>query len=135
MGRDRGARPGTSSGPGGKARSGQITGATQLSLLTAKNAGHTGLNWITQAVSSTSTWYAFAGHVTKRRTLPPFGGVFGVEATALTRDVVYPSAPRRSVAKFFRAAFPYRSRFLVPNLRSNARNRDDGKVDATGILW
>src|ERR1700730_12812587 len=63
MGRDRSARPGTSSGPGGKARSGQITGATQLTLLSATNAGHTGLNWITQAVSSTSTWYAFAGHV------------------------------------------------------------------------
>src|ERR1700676_5612633 len=65
MGRDRGARPGTSSGPGGKARSGQITGDTQLSLLSATNAGHTGLNWITQAVSSTSTWYTFAGHVSR----------------------------------------------------------------------
>src|ERR1700693_4980537 len=63
MGRDRDARPGTSSGPGGKARSGQITGDTQLSLLSAKNAGHTGLNWITQPVFSTSIWYAFAGHV------------------------------------------------------------------------
>ena len=62
--------PGTSSGPGGKARSGQITGDTQLSLLSAKNAGHTGLNRITQAVFSTSTWYAFAGHVTFQRTLP-----------------------------------------------------------------
>src|ERR1700680_880880 len=77
MGRDRGARPGTSSGPGGKARSGQITGATQLSLLSAKNAGHTGLNWITQAVSSTSTWYAFAGHVNNRRTLLMNGGKLG----------------------------------------------------------
>src|SRR5580704_14761173 len=63
MGRDRDARPGTSSGPGGKARSGQITGDTQLSLLSAQNAGHTGLNWSTQPVFSTSTWYAFAGHV------------------------------------------------------------------------
>jgi hypothetical protein len=42
---------------------GQVTGDTQLSLLSAKNAGHTGLNWITQAVFSTSTCYAFAGHV------------------------------------------------------------------------
>jgi hypothetical protein len=31
--------------------------------LSAKNAGQTGLNRITQAVSSTSTWYAFAGQV------------------------------------------------------------------------
>src|ERR1700694_4958664 len=73
MGRDRGARPGTSSGPGGKARSGQITGATQLSLLSATNAGHTGLNWITQAVSSTSTWYAFAGHVSRPNPLLRLG--------------------------------------------------------------
>jgi hypothetical protein len=63
MDRDRGVRSGTSSGPGGKARSGQFTGDTQLSLLSAKNAGHTGLNPIMQAVFSTSTWYAFAGHV------------------------------------------------------------------------
>jgi hypothetical protein len=38
-----------------------------LSLLSATNAGHTGLNWITQAVSSTSTWYAFAEHVRPHR--------------------------------------------------------------------
>src|ERR1700739_5029434 len=63
MDRDRGVRAGPSSGPGGKARSGQFTGDTQLSLLSAKNAGHTGLNPIMQAVFSTSTWYAFAGHV------------------------------------------------------------------------
>jgi hypothetical protein len=31
--------------------------------LSARNAGQTGLNRTTQAVSSTSTWYAFAGHV------------------------------------------------------------------------
>ena len=54
----------------GKARNGQITGDTQLSLLSAKNAGHTGLNWITQPVFSTLTWYAFAGQVRLGRTLP-----------------------------------------------------------------
>src|ERR1700756_4515862 len=64
MDRDRGVRSGTSSGPGGKARCGQFTGDTQLSLLSAKNAGHTGLKPIMQAVFSTSTWHAFAGHVT-----------------------------------------------------------------------
>ncbi len=64
MGRDRGTRTGTSSGPDGKARNGQITGATHLSLLRAKNARIFGLNRTTQAVSSTSTWYAFAGQVT-----------------------------------------------------------------------
>ena len=63
MGRDRGARSGTSSGPGGKARSGHFTGDTHLSLLSAKNAGQTGLNRITQAVFSTSACYAFAGQV------------------------------------------------------------------------
>jgi len=57
----RAARSGTSSGPGAKARSGQNTGATQLSLLSVKNAGLAGLNRITQAVFSTSTSYAFAG--------------------------------------------------------------------------
>ncbi len=35
-----------------------------MSQLSAKNAGQTGLNRTTQAVSSTSTWYAFAGQVT-----------------------------------------------------------------------
>src|ERR1700676_2824728 len=82
MGRDRGARPGTSSGPGGKARSGQITGDTQLSLLSAKNAGHTGLNRIMQAVFSTSTWYAFAGYVNNRRTLLMNGGKLGSRPAA-----------------------------------------------------
>jgi hypothetical protein len=37
-----------------------------LSPLSAQNAGQTGLNRITQAVFSTSTWYAFAGQVTGR---------------------------------------------------------------------
>lgn len=63
MDRNRGARPGTSSGPDEKARSGQFTGDTHLSLLRAETAGQTGLNRITQAEFSTSTWYAFAGHV------------------------------------------------------------------------
>jgi hypothetical protein len=36
-----------------------------LSLLSAKNAGHTGLNPIMQAGFSISTWYAFAGHVNR----------------------------------------------------------------------
>src|ERR1700751_1262899 len=65
MDRDRGVRSGTCSGPGGKARCGQFTGDTQLSLLSAKNAGHTGLKPIMQAVFSTSTWHAFAGHVSE----------------------------------------------------------------------
>src|ERR1700756_1899606 len=69
MDRDRGVRSGTSSGPGGKARCGQFTGDTQLSLWSAKNAGHTGLKPIMQAVFSTSTWHAFAGHV--NRPFPP----------------------------------------------------------------
>ena len=35
-----------------------------MSPLSTKNAGQTGLNRTTHAVSSTSTWYAFAGQVT-----------------------------------------------------------------------
>jgi hypothetical protein len=54
-----------------------------LSLLSAKNAGQTGLNRITQAVFSTSAWYAFAGQVIRRRTLPHFGGFFGEQATSV----------------------------------------------------
>ena len=34
-----------------------------MSLLSAKTAGISGHNRITQAESSTSTWYAFAGQV------------------------------------------------------------------------
>jgi hypothetical protein len=34
-----------------------------LSPLSIRNAGQTGLNRITQAVFSTSTWYAFVGQV------------------------------------------------------------------------
>ena len=76
MGRDRGARSGTSSGPGGKARSGHFTGDTHLSLLSAKNAGQTGLNRITQAVFSTSAWYAFAGQVSRPNPLLRLGMFF-----------------------------------------------------------
>jgi hypothetical protein len=50
-----------------KARNGQFTGDTHLSLLRAENAGQTGLNRITQAEFSTSTWYAFAGQVKTNR--------------------------------------------------------------------
>src|SRR5277367_6348892 len=61
---DRGGRSGSSFGSTGKARGGQFTGDTHLSPLSAKTAGQTGLNRTTHAVSSTSTWYAFAGQVT-----------------------------------------------------------------------
>ena len=77
MGKDRGARSGTSSGPGGKARSGQFTGATHLSLRSAKTAGQAGPNRITQAVFSTSTWYVFAGQVKQPRSLLMNGGSLG----------------------------------------------------------
>src|SRR5271169_3813736 len=83
---DCGGRSGSSFSSTGKARGGQFTGDTHLSPLSAKNAGQTGLNRITQAVSSTSTWYAFAGHVIRRRTLPHFGRVFGVQATWLSTE-------------------------------------------------
>jgi hypothetical protein len=53
---------------------------THLTLLSAKTAGISGHNPTTQAESSTLTWYAFPGHVIRRRTLPHFGGVFGMQA-------------------------------------------------------
>ena len=40
-----------------------------MSLLRSQNAGQTGLSRTTQAVSSTSTWYAFAGHVRRQAPL------------------------------------------------------------------
>src|SRR5271156_849061 len=84
---DRGGRSGSSFSSTGKARGGQFTGDTHLSPLSTKNAGQTGLNRITHAVSSTSTRYAFAGQVIRRRTLPHFGGVFGVQGSTLTATV------------------------------------------------
>src|SRR5277367_5935634 len=77
MERIRGGWFGTSSGPGEDARNEQNNRGTHLSPLSVRNAGQTGLNRITQAVFSTSTWYAFAEQVIQRRTLPYFGGVFG----------------------------------------------------------
>ena len=44
-----------------------------MSLLRAKNAGIFGLNRTTQAVSSTSTWYAFAGQRALSRGYQWFG--------------------------------------------------------------
>jgi hypothetical protein len=41
-----------------------------------------GHNPTTQAESSTSTWYAFAGQIIRPRTLPHSGGVFRVQATS-----------------------------------------------------
>jgi len=79
--RPRGAPSGTKSGRAEKARSGQFTGDTHLSLWSAKNAGQTGLNRITQAEFSTYDWHTLAGHLIRRRTLPQFGGVFGGQAT------------------------------------------------------
>ena len=70
MGRDRGAPSGTKSGRAEKVPNGQFTGATHLSLLSAKTAGISGHNPTTQAELSTSTWYAFAGHVKQPKTLP-----------------------------------------------------------------
>ena len=65
----------------GKPAEGQFTGDTHLSPLSAQNAGQTGLNRITQAVSSTSTWYTFAGQVSQETDSTLFlAGVFGVQA-------------------------------------------------------
>ncbi len=85
MGRDRGARSGTRSGPDEKARSGQYTGDTHLSLLNAQTAGQTGFNRITQPQFSTSTWRAFAGQVIQATDSTSFGRVFGVQAIDSSR--------------------------------------------------
>jgi len=66
-----------------------------LTLLSATNAGHTGLNWITQAVSSTSTWYAFAGHV-KTITVSTYKWwEMRVHATRLTKLLVSETQRKR----------------------------------------
>jgi hypothetical protein len=46
-----------------------------------------GHNPTTQAESSTSTWYAFAGQIIRPRTLPHSGGVFRVQATSYRYSV------------------------------------------------
>src|ERR1700751_1704206 len=89
MDKDRSALSVTSSGPGENARSGQNTRGTHLSPLSVRNAGQTGLNRSTQAKNSTSTWYAFAGQVIRRRTLPHFVRVFGVQATGTASLMVF----------------------------------------------
>jgi indoleamine 2,3-dioxygenase len=53
-----------------------------LSLWNAKTAGISGHNPTTQAESSTSTWYAFAGHVNNRRTPLMIGGKLGCRPLA-----------------------------------------------------
>jgi indoleamine 2,3-dioxygenase len=53
-----------------------------LSLWSAKTAGISGHNPTTQAESSTSTWYAFAGHVNNRRTPLMIGGKLGCRPLA-----------------------------------------------------
>jgi len=51
-----------------------------LESVECKNAGQTGLNRTTQAVSSTSTWYAFAGQVTRSNSYLPRCPVLGVHS-------------------------------------------------------
>src|ERR1700736_387030 len=69
LGRDRGAPSGSKSGRAEKAHNGRFTGATHLSLLSAKTAGISGHNRATQAELSTYDWYAFAGHVNRPNSL------------------------------------------------------------------
>ena len=54
-------------------------------MLSAINAGNTGTNRPHQAGISTAGRYTFAGRVIRRRTLPHFGGVFGVQANSKNR--------------------------------------------------
>ena len=61
-----------------------------MSLLSANTAGNSGLNRTTHAESSTSTWYAFAGQVIRRRTLPQFCLAPGEQATAISASVATP---------------------------------------------
>jgi hypothetical protein len=63
-------------------------------LIEAARCYQTGLNRIAPAVCSTSTWHAFAGHLTSRRTLPQFGRVFGVQARGHLDERIAHSAVR-----------------------------------------
>jgi hypothetical protein len=67
-----------------------------LSLLSAQNAGQTGINRITQAVFSTLTWYAFAGQVNNRRSLLMIGWKSGcrpkTSALAIRKSKIAPRA-------------------------------------------
>src|SRR5271156_5558474 len=118
MDRDRGARSGTSFGSTGKARSWQFTGDTHLSPLSAKNAGHAGLNRTTQAVSSTSTWYAFAGQVIQATDSTSFRRSFRGAghrpwtSTGLPRNLVSKS-PYKGINHFLLSASKYVSPFWL----------------------
>jgi len=83
-----------------------------LSLLSAKNAGHTGLNRITQAVSSTSTWYAFAGQVSNRRTLLMIGRKLGSRPGPALKGYVREHAKQSTV--------------LLPKARQKRSHRNKG---------
>jgi hypothetical protein len=60
-----------------------------LSLWSAKTAGISGHNPTTQAESSTSTWYAFAGHVNPESMKPEMGKAAG--ASYLPDQPIIPS--------------------------------------------
>src|SRR5277367_4744490 len=95
MERIRGGWFGTSSGPGEDARNEQNNRGTHLSPLSVRNAGQTGLNRITQAVFSTSTWYAFAGQVNNRRSLLINGRKSGCRPELIGNARVYLSPAER----------------------------------------
>src|ERR1700731_1165532 len=85
----------TKSGRIGKARNGRFTGVTHLSLWSAKTAGIFGHNRTTQAESSTSTWYTFAGHV-KTITVSTYKWwEMRVHATRLTKLLVSETQRKR----------------------------------------
>jgi hypothetical protein len=57
-----------------------------LTLLSAKTAGISGHNPTTQAESSTSTWYTFAGHVIPLQSQLIAGLIFGVWVTTIIEN-------------------------------------------------
>ena len=64
-----------------------------MSPLSAKNAGQTGLNRTTHAISSTSTWYAFAGQVSsavysKEELIAEMGAAYLCAEAGITAAVI-----------------------------------------------
>jgi hypothetical protein len=74
-----------------------------LSLWSAKTAGISGHNPTTQAESSTSTWYAFAGHVNRPNPLLRLGMLLrgmSIDFSDILRDCPLFGAARFSLVKF-----------------------------------
>jgi hypothetical protein len=113
-----------------------------LSLLSAKTAGISGHNPTTQAESSTSTWYAFAGHVRKDVLVHLFAQK---EETywALPRVRIHPSPPTSPSVVVLTGESPekracardLRLRMDPENVSYRAIRRNQAKVIRSRFCW